>query len=150
MGILFLCSVESQRSTNMQLHIRGSSNYVLEFSGAESLAELKAKVAECDVPKMSFFTLLASLSTTKWLSPALVNAMSMSPFPLWEERCTVPWLVPERSVVKPPKLKPKRRKRRRPDVPRGGSNTTDASLTLSRPSAADVDLMPTRKVDKYE
>merc|ERR1712047_3555 len=45
---LFLCSVESQRSTNMQLHIRGSSNYVLEFSGAESLAELKAKVAECE------------------------------------------------------------------------------------------------------
>merc|ERR1712029_1042189 len=44
----FLCSVESQRSTNMQLHIRGSSNYVLEFSGAESLAELKAKVAECE------------------------------------------------------------------------------------------------------
>ena len=32
----------------MQLHIRGSSNYVLEFSGAESLAELKAKVAECE------------------------------------------------------------------------------------------------------
>merc|ERR1739845_190572 len=46
---LFLCSVESQRSTNMQLHIRGSSNYVLEFSGAESLAELKAKVGECHV-----------------------------------------------------------------------------------------------------
>merc|ERR1711878_252505 len=45
---LFLCSVESQRSTNMQLHIRGSSNYVLEFSGVESLAELKAKVAECE------------------------------------------------------------------------------------------------------
>ena len=30
----------------MQLHVRGSSNYVLEFaSGNESLAELKAQVA---------------------------------------------------------------------------------------------------------
>ena len=32
----------------MQLHIRGSSNYVLEFTGNESLSELKAKVAECE------------------------------------------------------------------------------------------------------
>merc|ERR1712062_763113 len=33
----------------MQLHIRGSSNYVLEFaSGNESLAELKAKISEVE------------------------------------------------------------------------------------------------------
>ena len=33
----------------MQLHIRGNSNYVLEFAtGNESLAELKAKVAEIE------------------------------------------------------------------------------------------------------
>ena len=33
----------------MQLHIRGSSNYVLEFaSGNESLAELKAKIYEVE------------------------------------------------------------------------------------------------------
>lgn len=33
----------------MQLHVRGSSNYVLEFAtGNEVLAELKAKVAEIE------------------------------------------------------------------------------------------------------
>merc|ERR1712218_264251 len=38
-----------QESDKMQLHIRGSSNYVLEFAtGNESLAELKAKVAEIE------------------------------------------------------------------------------------------------------
>merc|ERR1712117_619313 len=45
----FSCVVLNHKGLqNMQLHIRGSSNYVLEFSGAESLAELKAKVAECE------------------------------------------------------------------------------------------------------
>ena len=33
----------------MQLHIRGNTNYVLEFAtGNESLAELKAQVAEIE------------------------------------------------------------------------------------------------------
>merc|ERR1712228_691400 len=42
------CCLSKQR-TKMQLHIRGNSNYVLEFAtGNESLAELKAKVAEIE------------------------------------------------------------------------------------------------------
>merc|ERR1712203_784597 len=41
--------------------------------------------------------------------------------------------------VKPPKLKLKRRKRRRPDAPRGGSNTTDDLSTLFKPSVASAD-----------
>ena len=44
-----------------------------------------------------------------------------------------------RSKVKPPKLKPKRRKRRRPDAPRGGFNTTDDLSTLFKPLVASVD-----------
>lgn len=32
----------------MQLTIRGSQNYVLEFSGSETLSELRAKVAEVE------------------------------------------------------------------------------------------------------
>merc|ERR1712140_85669 len=47
MGSAFCC-LSKQRS-KMQLHIRGNSNYVLEFAtGNESLAELKAKVAEIE------------------------------------------------------------------------------------------------------
>merc|ERR1712119_90196 len=39
----------SKQRTKMQLHIRGNSNYVLEFTtGNESLSELKAKVAEIE------------------------------------------------------------------------------------------------------
>merc|ERR1719433_1041685 len=42
------CCLSKQR-TKMQLHIRGNSNYVLEFAtGNESLSELKAKVAEIE------------------------------------------------------------------------------------------------------
>merc|ERR1712110_898909 len=59
--------------------------------------------------------------------------------PLLGERFTDPWLVLVRSKVQPPKLKPKRRKRRRPDAPRGGSNTTDDLSTLFKPSVASVD-----------
>merc|ERR1712242_318412 len=47
MGYSFsaFCCLSKQR-TKMQLHIRGNSNYVLEFAtGNESLAELKAQVA---------------------------------------------------------------------------------------------------------
>merc|ERR1712025_133609 len=41
-----VCLFMKQESDKMQLHVRGSSNYVLEFaSGNESLAELKAQVA---------------------------------------------------------------------------------------------------------
>ena len=47
--------------------------------------------------------------------------------------------MPVRSKVKPPKLKPKRRKRRRPDAPKGGSNTTDDLSTLFKPSVASAD-----------
>ena len=54
-------------------------------------------------------------------------------------RFTDLWLVLVRSKVKPPKLKPKRRKRRRPDAPRGGSNTTDDLSTLFKPLVASVD-----------
>merc|ERR1712210_6707 len=39
----------------------------------------------------------------------------------------------------PPKLRPKRKKRRRPDAPRGGSNTTDDLSTLFKPLVASVD-----------
>merc|ERR1711936_390825 len=46
---LFPHFVVYQNRTKMQLHIRGNSNYVLEFAtGNESLAELKAKVAEIE------------------------------------------------------------------------------------------------------
>merc|ERR1711862_113433 len=39
----------SKQRTKMQLHIRGNTNYVLEFAtGNESLAELKAQVAEIE------------------------------------------------------------------------------------------------------
>merc|ERR1719433_1848753 len=42
------CCLSKQR-TKMQLHIRGNTNYVLEFAtGNESLAELKAQVAEIE------------------------------------------------------------------------------------------------------
>merc|ERR1712209_21082 len=44
----FSCCCKSKKVYKMQLHIRGSSNYVSEFTGVESLAELKAKVAECE------------------------------------------------------------------------------------------------------
>merc|ERR1711909_200187 len=41
--------VYQNRGPKMQLHIRGNTNYVLEFAtGNESLAELKAKVAEIE------------------------------------------------------------------------------------------------------
>ena len=54
-------------------------------------------------------------------------------------RFTDLWLVLVRLKVKPPKLRPKRRKRRRPDAPRGGSNTTDDLSTLFKPLVASVD-----------
>merc|ERR1712119_45093 len=50
MGLFFsaFCCLSKQR-TKMQLHIRGNTNYVLEFAtGNESLAELKAQVAEIE------------------------------------------------------------------------------------------------------
>merc|ERR1712008_203266 len=71
----------------------------------------------------------------------------MGPYPCWEERFTDPWLVLVRSKVKPPKLKPKRRKRRRPDAPRGESNTTEGLSTLLKPLVASED--PTLMQHKY-
>merc|ERR1711920_288772 len=47
MGLFPVCLFTKEVSVKMQLHIRGSSNYILEFAtGNESLAELKAQVSE--------------------------------------------------------------------------------------------------------
>merc|ERR1711956_32079 len=120
--------------------IRGNLNYVLEFAtGNESCAELRLKSPRKREAKMSFFMLLASLLTSKCQFQALVTFTLMSPFPCWEERFTDPLHVLVRSKVKPPKLRPKRRKRRRPDAPRGESNTTGDLSTLFKPSVASVD-----------
>ena len=54
-------------------------------------------------------------------------------------RCTVPWLVPVKSAVKLPKLRPKKRKRRKLDALNVEFNITEDSLTLFKPSVADVD-----------
>ena len=54
-------------------------------------------------------------------------------------RFTVLWLVPVRFVVKLPKLKPEKRRRRKLDVLNVEFNITEDSLTLFKPSVADVD-----------
>ena len=54
-------------------------------------------------------------------------------------RFTVLWLVPVKFVVKLPKLKPEKRRRRKLDVLNVGFNITEDSLTLFKPSVADVD-----------
>merc|ERR1711997_549611 len=48
MGLGFpVCLFMKQESDKMQLHIRGNTNYILEFAtGNESLAELKAQVSQ--------------------------------------------------------------------------------------------------------
>merc|ERR1719433_273348 len=126
------CCLSKQR-TKMQLHIRGNTNYVLEFAtGNESLAELKAQ-------KMFFCTLVANHLIVRWQSPALAKLTSMSQFHRRVVRFTVLWLVPVRFVVKLPKLKPEKRRRRKLDVLNVEFNITEDSLTLFKPSVADVD-----------
>merc|ERR1712086_1173401 len=133
-----VCPSSQKESDKMQLHIRGNLNYVLEFAtGNESCAELKAKIAQKE----------GSEDVLLYVAGKPVDIeMPVSSIGDFHVDVTVPLLggkvhgsLARAGKVKPPKLKPKRRKRRRPDAPRGESNTTDDLSTLFKPSVANVD-----------
>merc|ERR1712203_466297 len=126
--------------TKMQLHIRGNSNYVLEFAtGNESLAELKAQVAEIEGSEDVLMYVGGKPVDCEMNVSSIGEAHIDVTVPLKVERFTVLWLVPVKSAVKLPKLKPKKRKRRKLDVLNEEFNITEDSLTLFKPSVVDVD-----------
>merc|ERR1711936_1494851 len=140
MGAFPVCLFMKQESDKMQLHIRGSSNYILEFAtGNESLAELKAQVSERE----------GSENVLLYVAGKPVDyEMPVSSIGEFHVDVTVPLLggkvhgsLARAGKVRGQKLMPKKRKRRRPDAPRGESNTTDDLLMLFKPSAVVVDLM---------
>ena len=82
------------------------------------------------------------MSTAKWQNIAGCKKFFIhSKYILFHFRFTDHWLVLVRSKVKPPKLRPKRRKRRRPDAPREESNITEDLSMLLKPLVASVDPM---------
>merc|ERR1719420_2198035 len=104
-----------QESDKMQLHIRGSSNYILEFAtGNESLAELKAQVSQRE----------GSEDVLLYVAGKPVDyEMPVSSIGAFHVDVTVPLLGGKvhgslaragMSEVRPPKLMPKKRKRIRP------------------------------------
>merc|ERR1711862_335400 len=133
---LFTCS----ESDKMQLFIRGNTNYVLEFAtGNESLAEVKAQIAEKEGSEDVLLYVAGKPVDYEMPVSSIGDFHVDVPFHCWEERSTDPWLVLVRSEVKPPRLIPKKRRRRRLDAPRGGSNITEDLSMLFKPSAVVVD-----------
>merc|ERR1712080_426106 len=127
-------------------HIRGSSNYVLEFAtGNESLAELKAQISERE----------GSEDVLLYVAGKPVDyEMPVSSIGEFHVDVTVPLLggkvhgsLARAGKVRgrPPKLMLRKKRKRRPDAPRGESNTTDDLLMLFKPSAVVVDPMLIRK-----
>merc|ERR1712051_703008 len=114
-------------------------NYVLEFAtGNESCAELKAKIAEKEGSEDVLLYVAGKPVDYEMPVSSIGDFHVDVTFPCWEERFTDLWHVLVRSRVKPLKLRPKRRKRRRLDAPRGGSNTTGDLSTLFKPSVASA------------
>merc|ERR1711911_182402 len=75
-----------------------------------------------------------------------VDCEQLNPF-CSEERSTDPWLVLEKLEDRLPRLRPVRRRKRRPVEPRGESSTTEDLSMLSRLSDARRDPTPTPKYD---
>merc|ERR1711974_538584 len=109
-----------------------------------SLGEVAAAWLSTREPTMFSCTSMDVPLIWRWLPKNLRTAPSTSQSHPREERCTDPWLVPVRCAVRPPRLRPKKRKRRRQEGPRGGSSTTADLSTSSPHSDARRDPTPTR------
>merc|ERR1712071_328605 len=110
----------------MLLTIRGQNTHLLECTGSENIAELKAKIAVLEnlpVGELRLFSAGSPLEDDICVS-TLSSATLDVTVPLSEVRSMVLWPVPVRSSTRHLKLKAEKR-RRRPDVPSAVSSTTD-------------------------
>merc|ERR1719167_1073087 len=137
-----------QESDKMQLHIRGSSNYILEFAtGNESLAELKAQVSERE----------GSEDVLLYVAGKPVDyEMPVSSIGEFHVDVTVPLLggkvhgsLARAGKVRgqTPKVDAQEKKKKKTDQDelKEESNTTDDSSMLSLHSVEDVDQTPIYK-----
>merc|ERR1711974_534001 len=123
---LFRFDLESEKQTTsvrMQMGFRGiSESYMLNVEDGQkvSLGEVAAAVAEHEGADDVLLYVNGRPLDMEMAAEELENCTVDVSVPLREERCTDPWLVPVRCAVRPPRLRPKKRKRRRQEGPRGG------------------------------
>merc|ERR1711911_34780 len=115
--------------TKMLLTIRGQNTHLLECTGSENVAELKAKIAVLEnlpVGELRLFSVGSPLEDDVVIS---TQQLLMLLYHFSEVRCTVLSLVPVKSSTRPLKWRSKRRRRRRLVVLSAEFSTTDVSST---------------------